>query len=84
MNLHKDDIVKVRRKHLYWILQGSHVLNATVDSTSANAEEVVRARVLEVRDAPRWGSIVFLAVENEKPPQDAALVALCRSCEKEY
>jgi len=83
MNFQVNDIISVRRKHLYWVQQGSHTLNAVVGSTSDNAEQVVRARVLRVEQAPRWGNMVFLAVENEIAPEGSALAALCRNCSRE-
>lgn len=75
-----DEIISVRRKHLYWVQQGSRTLHATVDSTSAEAEDLVRARILKIDRAPRWGDIAFLAVKNEKAPENCALVALCKNC----
>ena len=82
MNFQINDIVILQRKHLYWVQQGSCVLNAVVDSTDDEAEQLVRGRVLSIRSAPAWGNILILAVENENPPENAALAAKCISCER--
>lgn len=77
-----NDIVVLRHKHLYWVQQGSHTLNAVVDSTSDEAERILRARVLKIQVAPNWGNLLFLAVEGQNAPEGCALVAKCTSCER--
>ena len=78
-----NEVVVLKKAHLYWVLQGSHTLNAVVDqSKSDECEQIVRARVLKVQYAPRWGNLLFLAVEGEDPPPDSAFVALNRYCER--
>ena len=79
-----NDVVMLRHKNLYWIQQGSHTLNSVIDSTSAQAEDILRARVLKIEIVPNWRNILFLAVEGHVPAEDTALVSLCRNCEKVY
>ena len=76
-----NDTVMLKRKHLYWVLAGSHTLNQ-VDSRASEADNVMRARVLKIDRAPRWGQILFLAVENQSPPAEAAFVSLLRHCDR--
>lgn len=82
MRIQTGDAVVLRRKHLYWVLNGSYTLHACIDSTQNNAEEEIYAHVLAIRLAPRWGNILVLAVQGENPPKDAVLVALSRNCRR--
>lgn len=82
MKFQENEIINVRQKNLYWVLEGSRTLNATVDSTSQEAERLLRARILKIEKAPSWGDLAFLAIENQQAPEGCALVALCRNCMK--
>lgn len=78
-----NDIVMLRRKHLFWVQIGGNTLNATVSGDDQRSEEVVRAKILNIQNARLRDSRVFiLQVENELPPADSAFAALEKSCER--
>jgi len=77
-----NDIVRLRQKNLYWVQNGSHTLNSVLDMSSKLGDVELRARVLKVQYAPRWGNLLFLAVEGQNSPPNSALVALTRHCDR--
>ena len=80
--LKEDDIVMLERQHLYWVQLGNRTLNAVFVEEPNKADDVIKGRILGFMNAPTWGRIVFLAIENQTPPTDSGFVTLQRHCDR--